>query len=296
MKTLDLKKPRDLGQILSDTFLYIRIYYKSLLKPFLVYVLPPLLLTVLFLGGGFGSLFSASFQNPQMLESDISTLVGPGLSIAFGIVAVLVTTWMLLSVIHQHLRFAAKGDIPSNLGEFSKGMFSKSIIIILTYMGIGVPAYLVFFVLIMLLQEMAFLAILVFFPFVVFVIVRLLLFPTAYYVEDLNPSDAIRRSWNLTQDNFWFTFGLYIVVSMIFAFLSYLFIIPLLIILSLIIGVGDATFGSNLGILMGLLYGLLYFFQLIFSSAQFISLGLHYFNLRERKDGTGLREQIEQLG
>lgn len=43
MQTLKLDIPRDLGQIISDTFKYIRVHYKTLFKPFSVYVLPALL-------------------------------------------------------------------------------------------------------------------------------------------------------------------------------------------------------------------------------------------------------------
>jgi len=203
---------------------------------------------------------------------------------------------MLLSVIHQHLKFAAQGDIPSDLGHFSKGMFSKGIIMVLTYIGIAVPVYIVFFVLALILGELAFVAFLLMFPLIIYGVVKLLLFPSAYFIEDLSPSDAIKRSWNLTQDNFWFTFVVYFVVAMLFGFLSYLFIVPIMVVFGIIMGIGDASFESSFGVLMGLMYGMLYFFQLIFSSAQFISLGLHFFNLRERKDGTGLREQIDQLG
>ena len=296
MQTLKLDKPRDIGQIISDTFAYIRVHHKTLLKPFAVYVLPALLLSVALLGGGFGSMFADITQNSTLVESDPSMLIGSGAALFLGFLFVILTSWLFLSVVHQHLKFAAEGEIPTHLGEFSKGMFVKGLVLVATYIGLMVPIYIAIFILAMILQDLFFIAMLVLIPLFFYVMVKLMLFPAAYFIEGGSPTDAIKRSWSLTDDNFWVTFGVYFVVALIFGMLSYLIIIPVMIILVIIINVGDAAFEQNIGILMGVFYGVMYFFQLIFSSAQFISLGLHFFNLKERKDGTALRDQIDQLG
>ncbi|MEQ9091851.1 MAG: glycerophosphoryl diester phosphodiesterase membrane domain-containing protein [Balneola sp.] len=296
MQTLKLDKPRDIGQIISDTFAYIRVHHKTLLKPFVVYVLPALLLSVALLGGGFGSMFAGITQNPALAESDPSMLIGSGAALFLGFLFVILTSWLFLSVVHQHLKFAAEGEIPTHLGEFSKGMFVKGLVLVATYIGLMVPVYIAIFILAMILQDLFFIAMLALIPLFFYVMVKLMLFPAAYFIEGGSPTDAIKRSWSLTDDNFWITFGVYFVVALIFGMLSYLIIIPVMIVLVVVINVGDAAFEQNIGILMGVFYGVMYFFQLIFSSAQFISLGLHFFNLKERKDGTALRDQIDQLG
>ena len=296
MQTLKLDKPRDIGQIISDTFTYIRVHHKTLLKPFAVYVLPALLLSVALLGGGFGSMFAGITQNSALVESDPSTLIGPGVALFLGFIFVILTSWLFLSVVHQHLKFAAEGEIPTDLGVFSKGMFVKGLVLVATYIGLIVPVYIVIFVMAIILQDLFFVALLAIIPLFFYVVVKLMLFPAAYFIEGGSPSDAIKRSWSLTDDNFWITFGVYFVVALIFGMLSYLIIVPIMIVFGIIVGVGDAAFEQNFGLLMGVLYGVMYFFQLIFSSAQFISLGLHFFNLKERKDGTALRDQIDQLG
>lgn len=209
--------------------------------------------------------------------------------------AVILTTWLLLSVIHQHLKFAADGEVPSDLGEFSKGMFVKGLVLVATYIGLIVPIYIVIIILALILQDLFFIAMLMIVPFFFYVAIKLMLFPAAYFIEGGSPSDAIKRSWNLTDRNFWMTFGVYFVVAFIFGMLSYLMIVPVGILFVIIINIADAGFEQNMGIFMGVIYGVMYFFQLIFSSAQFISLGLHFFNLKERKDGTSLRHQIDQL-
>ncbi len=295
MQKLELDKPRDLGQIIGDTFTYIRVHNVTLLKPFAVYVLPSLLLAALLLGGGLGSLFGTAFQDPVLIESDPSQVIGSGAAVFFGIVAVFITTWLLLAVVHQHMMHTSKGDVPANLSEFSRGMFLKSLILVAIYIGIAVPLYFLMIILFLILQEFVFIAIMVFFPLMIYIAVKLMLFPAAYFIENSTPVEALRRSWDLTRDNFWITFGVYFVIALIFGMLSYLMIIPVLIIFGLIVGIGDGALDQNMGAFMGVVYAVMYFFQLIFSSAQFISLGLHFFNLRERKDGSGLRSQIDQL-
>jgi hypothetical protein len=62
--------------------------------------------------------------------------------------------------------------------------------------------------------------------------------------------------------------------------------------------ISGAGLGPESGLMEGITiftYTLSFVFQLLFFAAQSIAMGLHYFNLEERKEGHTLGEQIAGL-
>jgi hypothetical protein len=60
-------------------------------------------------------------------------------------------------------------------------------------------------------------------------------------------------------------------------------------------GVAGAEAGSSLSLLIGIFYSLSLTISTIFTAIPLLTNALHYFNLRERKEGGSLRDKIEQL-
>lgn len=294
-KEFTLHKIRDFGDIINDTFTYIRVHWKSLGKVFAVYVLSPLIIGIILLGGSLAFSFD-DLDNP----SNTGAFLGAGISIFIALIFIFFALFMLMGVVYQHINYASKGEVPNSFSDFSKGMFGKTFSIWIVSFLIGVVVMIGFFIFFAIISSLgsvgatiiAFIAV---YALLGFIFVKISLFPVVYFVEGGNASSALARSWELTENYWWFTFGIYIVINIIFSFLSMFAAVPLIILGGVIAFVFGADFQQDLPLIFGVLYGSIYFFQIIATSAQFISLGIHYFNLVERKEGDSLTNEINRL-
>jgi hypothetical protein len=109
---------------------------------------------------------------------------------------------------------------------------------------------------------------------------------------------SFTRMFFLIRDNWWYTFGVFIILGLIYYFFSA--VIGL--IFNLIFGIGSINFLDTKSGFAGmdkkyfLVMGFSSIFQQIFMLIVYVGLGIHYFSLREQKDGSGLEARIEQLG
>ena len=292
MEQFELRKTRTVSDVLNHAFKYIREYYKSLIKIIAVYVLAPLMLGSIIFSLEMGSLFSAAFAPGDNLDSIEE--FGTGVAFFSAIGLVMIANLLLYGIIYQHMFHVSKGKVPESVSEFSEGMFGKLLTLLLMaiLLFIVLMIYVVFLAL--LVQVSAFTLIFTI-PLLVFIVIRLLLFPVALFVDEEGGFASLGRSWQLTEGYFWNTFGVYIVISIVFSILSYLLSSPLYII-GMIAGAGLGIGESeSLGTIMGIFYSFSMIFQIVFLAGQSIALGLFYFNLEERKEGHTLEKQIDTL-
>ena len=113
--------------------------------------------------------------------------------------------------------------------------------------------------------------------------------------EKLRFFDAVSRCIKLIKNNWWFTFGLILVIGLIQVFLVYALYIPnyIMMFVTAFSGIDSETSGLN---------RILYIFTSIISSLgvliysiSTIAIAFHYYNLVERKEAPGLLEQIDQI-
>ncbi len=274
MNDFKLQKYRDLGAILTDSFMYIRIHYKSLGKALLLLVLPFYIISGLLVGGAYTTFFSAIMENPEVGGDMLF-----GSDFLIGMILLALSSGALLTVSLTHIKLAQDSDhieLDHILADFGRNFITLFVLYILIIIAI-------------------------FFSFLFFIIpgiyvgIKLFIAPAVAVIEERNPFDAISRSWDLVQGHWWFTFATYLVMNIITSFMSYVLIIPM----SIIIGFMSASGADNSGLIgtgMGIFYGLLIVVASLFSVLMLIAMCLQYFNLIERKEGKGLREQIEELG
>ena len=274
MNEFKLQKYRDLGDILTDSFAYIRVHYKSLGKALLFLVLPFYLLSGLLVGGAYSSFINAIMNNP---DTSMEALMGGDffigmLLLAFSSCALLTATLTHMKLAHEH----DDVEFDELFSSFGRNFFTL---------------FILYFVIIIAL----------FFSFMLFIIpgiyvgIKLFVAPAVAVLEEKNPFEAIGRSWDLVQGHWWFTFATYIVMNIISSFMSYILIIPFSIIIGFVSASGAAESGM-IGTGMGMAYGFILIVASLFSVLMLIAMGLQYFNLIERKEGRGLRAQIEELG
>ncbi len=294
-KEFTLHKIRDFGDIITDTFTYIRVHWKTLGKVFSIYVLSPLLVGIVLLGGSFAYSIGSISDS-----AGAGQFAGLGIGLFLGLLFIFFSLFMLMGVAYQHIYHTNNGDVPTTFSEFTKGMFGKTFSILMVSFLMGIVVMIGFFIFFGIISSLDsiwsnFIAFITFYALIGFFFTKISLFPVIYFVEGGNASSAIARSWELTENYWWFTFGIYIVINFIFSFLSLFAAIPVVIIGGVIAFVFGADFQKDLPMLFGTLYASVYFFQIIATSAQFIALGIHYFNLVERKEGGNLTNEIDRL-
>jgi hypothetical protein len=124
-----------------------------------------------------------------------------------------------------------------------------------------------------------------------------LLFP-ANTIEDNPFPSSFQRMVHLVRDRWWYTFGVIIIFGLIFYFFSSM----ISLFSSLVFGLSSVNFlkPSNPDQVFTkkyfLVMGLSSVVQQVFYLVVHVGVGVHYYSLREEKDGSGLEEQIEQLG
>ncbi len=281
-----------MGDVLGDTFTYIRVYYKSLAKMIAVYVLAPLMVGSIVISSSMGELmteFTAGLQ-----DQPDPNLFSTGLEFFAGFFFLMISYFLLMGVVYQHIYYAGKGEVPESISDFSDGMFSKLLRLIPALL---IVAALFFFVVLLggfAAIEISGFLVLFFIPLGVYLMIKLVLFPIAFFVEDAGGFNSLVRSWELTNGYFWSTFGVYLLITIVFGILSQLLSTPLFVVTA-IAGAGLGTESGIMEIIVVFTYTLSFVFQVLFFAAQSIALGLHYFNLEERKEGQTLGEQVAGL-
>lgn len=112
--------------------------------------------------------------------------------------------------------------------------------------------------------------------------------------ENLSITDSISRCKTLIQGNWWFTFGLLIVLYLIYYLFSFVLSIPAWIIMAInfLHAVdGNSAFMSFLTIVVTIISSL----SFIVLSVLIIGVAFHYFSLVESKEATGLFEKLDSL-
>ena len=122
--------------------------------------------------------------------------------------------------------------------------------------------------------------------------VSLAVFSVVIIVEDETFSGAYSRCFKLIKDNFWTSFGIYIVVYIIYAVAAMIVSSVMAVVSGLLSYFTTRDIATTIGIAGSILNIFSNFFYIIL----FVSIILHYFNLTELKDGVGIQERLNKLG
>lgn len=276
---VELRKLRDFSQNLNDTFLFIRQNLKPLLTSFLGIAGVFMLLAAIFSGlyqTDMGQVFEQIIKGRSTMDSSPLSLINGTYFM------VILFTW--LNVVAMQVVIIAYMKAYSDHGNHAPPIddvwriFKANFLLLFVYsllnaviMALG----LVFCIL----------------PGI-YLIVVLIPFSSIVINEKVGYSDAISRCFRLTKDIFWASFGLYLVVYIIYSFSSS-------IITAIVGGVTGVLYyftTKNLGNTVGIVTSILSIFSFVFYIIYYVSVVLHYFNLTERLDGTGMMGRLNSLG
>jgi hypothetical protein len=269
---IEFRKVRDFGGLLNVTFDYIKKNFKVLFKSNLFISAPAILLAGVFMG---------LYQSSMFNFTDYPDLAVIGIPFLIGMFFTALSYLIITVVTYSHLMIYNKSqdgifDIDAVWKMVKKNFFT----ILFTGIGYSFAVGLGFIFLII--------------PGIYLSIALSMIF-IVRLEEELGFFDSVSRCIKLIKDNWWFTFGLIIVVGFIQGFLMYALYIPNYIVMFFTAFTGyDQEAGS--------FNKILYIISSIISSLgtlsyviSTIAIAFHYYNLVERKEAPGLLQQIDEI-
>lgn len=273
---INLNRTREFGDLFTDCFTYVRQHYKTLGKSILYFVIPVIVLSSIFFGSYMQQIFNLMPAGSEPSFSSITpAFTSLGAAALFGMFA-----WAAMSaVVYNHMSLLSESDSTTVTVNKIWGRFKEDI---LGLIGISLlTGIFTFFGVLFLIIPGIYLS------------VKFALIPAAFVHERVGIGDAFSRSWFLTNNFWWITFGLIILMSMMVSFMSYFLTVPIMI-ASAFAQFAGGEIGSEQS-MFAIMYGSAMLLGYIFYALFYITLGLHYFNLVERKEGNVMQQRIEQI-
>jgi len=272
---IQLRKIRDFGENFSDTFQFIRQEFKPLLTSFIlicgIFILANAILTGIFQKQALSIL-------DDMVKGVFYERTVPFTPTYFILIGVSIMSLSVMrTVVSVYMKYYDENGTSPTVQEVWKG-FAKYFLMIFLF---SIPRYVL---------------IIVGFVFCIAPGVYLLvvLMPYSFILTNENESfgESFRRCFDLVKENFWMSLAIYLIAFLIFSISSSLIGFTVSAIAGLASYFTTKELSSTLAIVTSILSVVQYFFYIIF----FVSAGLHYYNLVETRDGTGLARRLENLG
>lgn len=286
---IEFKKKRELGDILSDTFAFLRNEFKPFFNTFLKIVGPYLLVMVIcmalymyFAGNSVNNLLLGAGSNNEAINFATLFVVG-----FLYVIAVLVVYVMSQSTTLHYIKSYANGKGQINFEEIKSDVYKKfgSFIGLGILVGISVVVGLMFCLI----------------PGI-YLWVPLALSFSVLVFTDKGATDAYGESFALVKDEWWITFATLLIIAIIVGVANYAFSIPAQVYQIAKMGIfsGEMDAETVVDIFKDPIYLLL---NIISAVAQFllnlisvVAGAFIYFNLNEKKNFTGTYEKIQSLG
>lgn len=289
MKTdyIEFKKQRELGDILSDTFAFLRAEFKPFFTTYLKIVGPFLLVMILALAAYLyfvGDTVNFMVVSPDNLNTNLATIIIIGLVYILSITAVYT---MSQSTVLHYIKSYSNGKGTTDFETIQKEVYGSfwSFIGLGIMVGLSVMAGFIF----------------CFIPGIYLYVPLALSFCVLVY-NRMGTSDAYSYSFTLVKDEWWMTFATFFVVGIIVAIASYVFAVPAAIYQWMKMGIfsGEVDAEGMLDIFKDPVYILLNIVatigKFLLNLISVIAGVFIYFNLNEKKNFTGTYERIENLG
>jgi len=295
-RPLILNKRRDFGACIEDAFIFLRRNVGPIFRCFLFYAAPIFLVGSLVGVFAFQNFFSslsqsANFELPAGLTISMMVLY---LCLVIAYFLVYAMSFAALAAYHDKGNVnIALSDITSRLWSYTGKLFLYALLMIfLMFLAIGLVALPMF-----ISPAFGFLFFPFFFVFMYFSI-PLQMAPYILVHEKTGYYESFKRAHLLIKNNWWATFGLLIVVSMIASMLSYLFAAPAYAVMLIqSISTGDPEVFLESGGFWGSLTMILYFLgAMIGSIFTNTCLVMKYYDLTARKDVGHWDDRINQIG
>jgi hypothetical protein len=276
-ETIEFKKRRDFGQVINDTFTFIRQNIKPLIRTYFTFC-------GLFVLASMATLLLQQVKMVNVINTagSINGTRGTGLygieyflSLTFSFASYASMTVAILSYIAIYVQKGNQTPTLEEIWKFFKHYFfrvfgSSFLLMILLVVGFVlclVPGFYLF-------------------PFIA------MTFPIMV-IENSNLAYSFTRSFNIIKDNFWVTFGTLMIVWIIIYACSTLIVLPTT--LFSMLGMFSHQ-GPQMSLTLTMITTILQSLCQVFTIVPIITISLMYFSLVEEKESIGLMERISNFG
>lgn len=279
---INFKRQREIGEILSDTFKFIRLEYKGLFTALMRNAAIPFLLLL----GASGYYAATATDLSFITTGGIFSAAGFLVSLSFvGLAQVLYFGFMFGSILHYIKQYSENNGVVDQDSISQKVRSSLGGIIglsILTALMLMVGLFLCFFPM-------------------VYLSVPLALVFSIYVFMNLGVGDSITESFSLVKNEWWSSFFTFVVIYVIVYLIGMVFQIPALIYTFLkAFTQSQEVSGGDMSQIFDWIYITL---SVVASAASYLFYGIIviasafvYFHLNEKKNQTGTFEQINTIG
>ncbi len=305
-KPIVIKKSRDFGKVMSDTFSLFFQNFKLFAKVFLKIVMPVLVLgslgvlVVAFMASGFDPV-NPDFDEFPMVPAIILGIIYVLFIFLFiyCFLKIMVVAYRFVKLKSEDAEYAVtEGDLLNDIGGETMAMLGK----VFQYMALLIPIMVVFgglqYLLINLIGPSGIILLFIALPILMYFTVATSLYMVVFFHERIGFIDSLKRSMELIKGKWWLTFALTMVISMIAnsisSFIQYVPMIFVMIGAALLPedGSGLSLFISVMGIFAVFIVVLTFVFYII----NYIFQSIWYHSLVEDKEGTSIIDKINQIG
>lgn len=284
---VQLRQVRDFGQIITDTFQFLKQNRGPLFRAIAVICLPIGLIAGFLMGKTVGDIQSLAFgMGAGDPDTMLRGLITNFIPMIIGYLLVIVAYVLLISVVHEYIRAYSLGEhhmiTTKDLWDRARGQAG-------TYFGTGFLSGLLIMVGFILCILPGF------YPLTVLSLVFI-----CHAIERTGATGSMARSNNLVKDRFWETLGLILIIGLINMVISYVIMLPFTIVgfvvgFNNVLGAVDGSGGGVtwLGTFTAIQMAVQMAVGMLIHPISSVAMGLKYFTLVEEKEGAGLRQKLE---
>jgi len=260
---IELNRFREFGDIISDTFAFVKQNFKSLLKSY--FVIGGLLLVT--------DILISAWVNTNRGDAGLNTLAGLG-ELFFDFVNHVVLTVTVLSYLAV---YKEKGNQPPEIVEvwgYFKYYFFRVLlmqVLLAIFVGLG--------------------CLICFLPGLYLAVVFSLVSPVMV-MENGSIRYSFDRAFKIIKENWWLTFGAILLIVMVTVMIMLILMLPAMI----IYGGSQWLMGQNLDTFAGVLQSIMINLCQLLCIIPIITITLVYYSLTEEKEGNSLIDRINSFG
>lgn len=306
-----LKQRREFGDVIGDALKFMKINLQPMLSVFLTYVIPTFLLPLLIiLALGFLPVFLGAFSLDPGEVVDPSIIMGSMMGIFLGMAIFMIFMligYMLMNLIvfGTFLAYEENGNEKVTADQIKakiKEKFVNYLVSILILIPLMLALYFVFIFIVgisaFLGMIAVFLAFLLAMPAFIWFAVNIVNFSWIRVREDIGVGEGFSRAFGLNKGSWWSMCGVVIVSGIISAIASYAFSVPFHIFSSFagISGFGGTESTTIMVIIAGLGFLVYMVGSAYVQQYSTVCTIMKYYDQIEKKDGSSLAAQIDELG
>ncbi|MEL7147602.1 MAG: hypothetical protein AAFO69_14600 [Bacteroidota bacterium] len=292
IKKVELRKRRDFSENISTVFHIIRTEFKQFVGAVILIAGPLMLVVAILIAyltlnamNALAVLDPADESSTSLLLSRYVQMILSYIGLWFGYIFIRLVTWSYLKV---YLSVRSAEEITTNMvwEVTKKNLFKTTVASIINLIVILISYF--FFII----------------PGIVMGVYLSVVVPIMI-IEEESYGSAFNKSFQYLTNNFWMTLGLTIVIGLIAYMISVAFSVPSIILtfvwqFNSVESINDGGANSLMGDTFSFLFLVSNIIATLARLMTFcipgLSIGIHYYNLKEQRDSTGLMDQIAQMG